>query len=128
MRLLEPFSGLKMVGGHTLFHTVLLVVSLINLGFPLKTKANEDYLYTLNMLRIAHTIDICFAILKFLGSTPKSYPKHCYTFKLLDTLKSFFYLGAIIYGIFHETQMSTELSLKNEDDWINHAEVFILAE
>ena len=128
MRLLEPFSGLKMIGGHTLFHTVLLLVSLLNLGFPAKTKANEEYLYTLNMLRVAHAIDICFAILKFLGSTPKSYPKHCFTFKLLDTLKSFFYLGAIIFGIYHETHTNTQDALNSKDYWINHAELFILIE
>lgn len=34
MRLKEPFNGIKLVGGHTLFHFSLLVTGLLIIGFP----------------------------------------------------------------------------------------------
>lgn len=126
MRLKEPFRGFNLVGGHTLFHLALLVTSLISLQFPAETAANADFLYTVNMLRVAHALDVLFAVLKFLGASPKEYAKHCFTFKILDTVKMFFYLGAAMYALFHETQ--TRKALENPDRWIRHAEMWILIE
>ena len=127
MRLKEPFRGLYLVGGHSIFHFALLVVSLTILGFPEEeTKENEEYLYTINYLRVAHGIDLLFAILKLLGSTPKSYAKHCFTFKIMDTFKMIVYTGSIIFAIFHETHTIDGIS--NKDFWISHSEVFILLE
>lgn len=130
MRLKEPFRGLNMVGGHSIFHFALLIVSLVVLSFPEggENKENKEYLYTINLLRCAHAVDVFFGILKFLGSTPKNYAKHCFTFKILDTIKMFFYLCSILFAIFHETQPETADALKNKDWWIRHAEVFILIE
>lgn len=63
------------------------------------------------MLRVAHAVDIFFGILKVLGSTPKNYAKHCFTFKILDTIKMFFYLATIIYAIYHETHTDTSKAM-----------------
>jgi hypothetical protein len=83
---------------------------------------------TLNLLRAAHALDIFFSILKILGSTPKNYAKHCFTFKILDTIKMFFYLATIIYAIYHETHTNTTKTLNDGDYFISHAEVWILIE
>jgi hypothetical protein len=115
-----------MVGGHTVFHLTLLIVSMIGLGFPKETEENADFHYTINLLRIAHGIDVFFAILKFLGSSPEAFAKHCFTYRIMDTVKMFLYLSFIMYAIFHETQI---LDAVNSDDyWIRHAEVWIRME
>jgi hypothetical protein len=127
MRLKEPFRGLYLVGGHTVFHFGLLLTSLVSLGFPDKvTSENSDYLFTVNLLRVAHAIDVFFAILKFLGSSPEAFAKHCFTYRILDTVKMFFYLSFIMYAIFHETQSGDALS--SNDWWERHAEVWIRIE
>ena len=66
MRLKEPFRGIYTIGGHTLFHVALLTTSLILLQFPEPTDANEDFLYTVNVLRIAHAVNLIFGIFKFI--------------------------------------------------------------
>ena len=129
MRLKEPFRGLYLVGGHSVFHFALLIVSFLILGFPETVDSyNEEYNKTVNLLRVAHAIDWFFAILKFLGSSPQAYSKHCFTYKILDTIKMVFYLGAILYAIFHETHIDTNEILETGGFWIRHAEVWIRIE
>lgn len=79
MRLKEPFRGLYLMGGHTIFHFALLFASMIVLGFVTpnkgeavtkKEKALEDSILVINQLRIAHGLNIFFSIIKFLGSAP----------------------------------------------------------
>ena len=41
MRLKEPFRGLYLMGGHTIFHVALLIAGIIILGFPEETAENE---------------------------------------------------------------------------------------
>ena len=79
------------------------------------------------MLRVAHAIDIFFAILKFLGSSPAAYAKHCFTYKIFDTVKMVFYLGCILFAVFHETHTTTE-AMKDPDFWLRHSEVWIRIE
>ena len=117
-----------LVGGHSVFHLALLVVSFVILGFPEEVNnKNEEYLQTVNMLRVAHGIDVFFAILKFLGSSPSAYAKHCFTFRIFDTIKMIIYLGVVMFAIFHETHVTNE-SLNNKDFWIRHSEVWIRIE
>ena len=129
MRLKEPFRGLYLVGGHHAFHLSLLITSFIVLGFPEKCEEDcTEFLKTVNLLRIAHGIDVFFAILKFLGSSPKAYAKHCFTYKIMDTVKMVFYLGCIMFAIYHETHTKPEEGIKNSDFWIRHSEVWIRIE
>ena len=114
MRLKEPFRGLYLMGGHTIFHLALLIAGMIVLGFQSKDGIPEpdsktgkphavwDSIDSINMLRIAHGLDIFFAIIQFVGSAPHYYHKHRFTYRVLDTLKLFIYLGAVMYAIFHE--------------------------
>ena len=102
MRLKEPFRGLYLMGGHTIFHIALLVASLLLLGFPEDTKGIKNTLKVINQFRVAHGIDIFFAIIMFLGSAPQHFHKYRFTFRVLDTVKLFVYMGAIMYAIFHE--------------------------
>ena len=129
MRLKEPFRGLYLVGGHSVFHIALLIVSIVVLGFPTTVDDyNWEYNHTVNLLRLAHTIDWFFAILKFLGSSPQAYMKHCFTYKILDTIKMVIYLGAVLYAIFHETHMDQSDVIINGGFWVRHAEVWIRIE
>jgi len=127
MRLKEPFRGLYLMGGHSIFHLSLLCAGLIVLGFP-ETGDDEninDTIYTINMLRIAHGLDLFFAIIQFLGSSPQYFQKHRFTYRVLDTVKLFFYLGAVMYAIFHEQkQVGVELT----DLWYVKAEWWTLVE
>ena len=41
MRLKEPFRGLYLMGGHTIFHLALLIAGMITLGFPSKDGLSE---------------------------------------------------------------------------------------
>jgi len=104
MRLKEPFRGLYLMGGHTIFHLALLFSSLIILGFPDEKKETKNTMSTINQLRIAHGLDIFFAIIKFLGSAPHHFQKHRFTYRVCDSIKLFFYIGSIMYAIFHEQQ------------------------
>jgi hypothetical protein len=106
----------------------LFIVSFIVLGFPdEKNKANEEFVDVVNMLRVAHAIDVFFAILKFLGSSPAAYAKHCFTYRILDTVKMVIYLGTVMYAIFHETHTTND-AMKVDDFWIRHSEVWIRIE
>lgn len=89
------------MGGHTIFHLALLLTGLMVLGFH-DEPSKADVILTVNALRIAHALDILFAILKFLGSAPKHFVKHRFSFRVFDTIKLFVYLGSILYAIFHE--------------------------
>ena len=128
MRLKEPFRGLYLVGGRTVFHFALLSVSLIVLGFPTNTnEKNQEFFSAVQYLRIAHGVDVFFAIIQFLGSSPNTYVKHVFTYKVMDSLKMFGYLGAILFAVYHECQI-TVAALSDEDFWIRHAEVWIRIE
>ena len=91
-----------MTGGHTVFHFALLMTSLVALGFPEVTYENTRFVKTVNLLRVAHAIDVFFSILKFLGSSPEAFAKHCFTYRIMDTVKMFIYLSFIMYAIYHE--------------------------
>ena len=127
MRLKEPFRGLYLMGGHTIFHLGLLLAGFIVLGIPEKNDINEDLVFTVNMLRLSHGIDIFVAILKFLGSSPEAYAKHRFSLRMFDTIKLFVYVGSVMYAIFHE---SNYLKEKEHDraQWSVHAEVWLLME
>jgi hypothetical protein len=104
------------MGGHTIFHLALLFAGLIVLQFPSKGDDDNinDTIDTINMLRIAHGLDLFFALLQFLGSSPKYYHMHRFSFRVMDTIKLFIYLGAIMYAVFHEQQ---QVGVKIDDIW-----------
>ena len=92
-----------------------------------------DCIDTINMLRIAHGLDLFFAIIQFLGSAPHYYHKHRFTYRVLDTLKLFLYLGAVMYAIFHEQQYAAIKFVDTSPSqdflaWYEKAEWWILIE
>lgn len=90
-----------------------------------------DCIDTINMLRIAHGLDLFFAIIQFVGSAPHYYHKHRFTYRVLDTLKLFLYLGAVMYAIFHEQQYAAIKFVDASEDfvaWYDKAEWWILIE
>lgn len=125
MRLKEPFRGLYLMAGHTIFHVALLVAGVFNIGFHAVDEKNEDTIFTINYLRVAHGIEIFVAILKIIGHSPELFAKHRFTLRVFDTIKLFVYLGSILYAIFHEQKVMNQ---KNDDLWYKRAELWILLE
>ena len=123
MRLKEPFRGLYLMGGHTIFHVALLIAGIIILGFPDESAENKNTLLVVNLLRVSHGLDIIIAIFKYAGSSPSAYAKHRFTLRAFDTMKLFTYVGSALYTIFHESHKKP-----SEDKWIRHAEIWIFLE
>ena len=125
MRLKEPFRGLYLMGGHTIFHLSLLFASLIILWIPQSDDAQlKDTIETINQLRIAHGLDIFIAIIKFLGAAPHFFHKHRFSYRVLDSVKLFFYIGSVMYAIYHKQKTN----YTGNDVWYTKAEYWILVE
>ena len=137
MRLKEPFRGLYLMGGHTIFHVALLVASILLLWFPslpeqMKLKGQEEKkkqfdetLKVINLFRLAHSVNVFFAIIMFLLSAPKHFHKYRFTFRVFDTTKLFVYMGAILYAIFFEQKT---LAKTKNDPWEVQASMWIIVE
>lgn len=85
----------------------------------------NETLKVINQFRLAHSIDIFFAIIMFLFSAPKHFHKYRFTFRVFDTIKLFVYMGAILYAIFFEQKYLTKI--KN-DPWEEQASMWIIVE
>ena len=115
------------MGGHTIFHLSLLFASLIVLWIPQSEDAHlKDTIETINQLRIAHGLDIFIAIIKFLGSAPHFFHKHRFSYRVLDTVKLFFYIGSVMYAIYHK-QNTSDVGIV-DTEWYTKAEYWILVE